>query len=126
MPAYLGVCLGGGYIIGGQVCVDITRSGSIYVTPSIGLTTPGVTGGLHAGYIHGATDPSACQTDSFLHGLGLQGSGTAGLSVSGLWGNEGGTGNSDYGDEVGVGWQPGASLMQGYGFRMPFNGPSWG
>jgi hypothetical protein len=122
---YIGGCIGGGFIIGAQVCVDVTRSGSIYVTPSVGLTTPGITGSLHAGHIHGTDNPSPCQVNSYLHGWTLTGSATYGPSATGVWGDEGGTGNSDYGDEAGVGWGPGASVMQGYGFRLPFNTPSW-
>jgi RHS repeat-associated protein len=122
---YIGGCIGGGFIIGAQLCVDVTRSGSIYVTPSAGLTTPGITGSLHAGHIHGTDNPSPCQVNSYLHGWTLTGSATYGPSATGVWGDEGSTGNSDYGDEAGVGWGPGASVMQGYGFRLPFNTPSW-
>jgi hypothetical protein len=122
-PAYSGLCFGGGFIIGAQACLDVTRQGAIYVTPSYGLTTPGITVSAHVGYIHGQTNPCPQLTDDYLHGRTLQGSGAFGAYGSGVWGNEGFFGNSDYGDEFGGGWPPGASLMQGYGFRLPFNAP---
>jgi hypothetical protein len=125
LPAYVGSCISGGFIFGVQVCVDVTKGGSIYVTPSVGVTTPGVTGSLHAGYIHGISNPFEKQIDSYLHGPSLGGSVSGGFSYGEIWGKEGRFGNCDFGNEFGVGWPPGASIMQGYGFRLPINAPSW-
>ena len=118
VPSYLNACIGGGYIGGGEVCLSRTRSGHWYLTPAVGLTTPGLIASFHGGYIHGCSNPSPAQVEGYLSGPVLTGSvGFAG-SLSGVWGNERKTGNSDYGDEIGVS-APGASLMQGYGIRIP-------
>jgi hypothetical protein len=122
-PAYVGGCFGGGFWGGGQVCVDVTRAGHIYVTPSAGFETPGFSGGLHAGYIHGGV-PTDDATDKYLHGWSAQGGGGFGAGASGVWGDEGKLNKSAWGYEGGI-YSPGASATQGYGFRMPFNLPSW-
>jgi RHS repeat-associated protein len=114
---YYGACLSGGFIVGAQLCVDVTRDGSVYLTPGIGLTTPGISGNVHIGQVHGG-HATSCQVNHYLHGWELQGSLTAGTYSSGVWGNEGHLGAGDYGYEAGVGWAPGLSLMQGYGFKV--------
>ncbi len=124
-PAYVGICVSGGFIVGGQFCVDYTKYGKIYLSLGGGLSTPGVTVSGFVAYIHGAANPAPCQINNYLHAWTLQGSAAAGPYASGVWGNEGQTGNSDYGDEFGLGWLPGASLIQSFGFGLPFNLPGF-
>ncbi len=116
-PAYIDTCLGFGFGVGADVCVQVTRAGHVYVAPGVGLATPGAIASVEAGYIHDRPNPCSQEVDSYLHGWTLTGGAGYAGGLSGVWGNEGSFGNNDYGDQIGVSW-PGASLIQSYGFRV--------
>jgi hypothetical protein len=114
VPAYYSACLGFSAVVAVQACLTVTRNGHFYLGIGGGVAWPGpALASFSSGYIFGIPNPSSCRLDQYASGWTLTGSAGFGLGASGVWGNEGSTGNGSYGDQLDL-TLPGASLIQSY------------
>ena len=137
LPDYVSVEVSGGVygVVGGAVAT-VTRYGSVFVGPELGVGVPGVAGAVRAGWIDQSGEPGRNQLNGFVSSNSVTLAGyvpipavfdVVGPSAAEVWGNVGDGGWSSFSTEVGVGAGEGKNiaLTWSYSFHVSDSGPSW-
>ncbi len=130
---------------GGDVGVAVTldKYGSLFLTPEAGVSVPGASVQLRAGWIDQLQAPSRDYLNSFLNGNSVTGdlfgnlgilaslidgvTYSGGISIAETWGNVGDFGLNDFATEIGVGYaeKHNASLTFSYSYHVADTGITW-
>ena len=135
LPDYVSIEASGGDfgVVGGAV-FTVTRYGSIFLGPEIGVGVPGFLLDAEAGWIDQPGIPGRNQLNTFVSANSITFEvfapivfDVAGPTVAEIYGNVGESGWSAFGTQVGFGGgnQKNASLQWSYSFHISDSGPTW-